>query len=57
MQRIVRNDYIDAALAALFMLLVVAMLAFGLRAALAARRSSVATAREMPYVALGGARS
>jgi carbon starvation protein len=57
MRHIVRNDYVDATLAALFMLLVVAMIAFGLRAALAARRSSVATAREMPYVALAGARS
>ena len=55
MQRIVRNDYIDAALAAAFMLLVLAMLAFGLRAALAARRSHSPTAREMPYVALAGA--
>jgi carbon starvation protein len=57
MQRIVRNDYVDAALAALFMLLVVAMVAFGFRAALAARRSGVATASEMPYVALAGAES
>jgi carbon starvation protein len=57
MQRIVRNDYVDAALAALFMLLVVAMVAFGFRAALAARRCSVATASETPYVALAGAGS
>ncbi|HJT97934.1 MAG TPA: carbon starvation CstA 5TM domain-containing protein, partial [Rhodanobacteraceae bacterium] len=57
MRSIVRNDYIDAALAALFMLLVVAMLGFGLRAALAARRSREATAHEMPYVALAGAGS
>jgi carbon starvation protein len=52
MQRIVRNDYVDAALAAFFMLLVVAMLAFGVKAVFAARRSSTVTAREMPYVAL-----
>jgi carbon starvation protein len=56
MQLVVRNDYVDAALAALFSVLVVAMLAFGLRAALAARRAASATAQEMPYVALAGAR-
>jgi carbon starvation protein len=55
MREIVRNDYIDATLAAIFMLLVAAMLVFGARAALAARRSRVATARETPYVALSGA--
>jgi len=52
MQRIVRNDYVDAALAACFIVLVIAMLAFGLKAALAARRSSTVTARETAYVAL-----
>ena len=57
MQRIVRNDYVDAALAAAFMLLVIAMLGFGVRAALAARRSAAASAREAPYVALAGAGS
>ena len=56
MQRIIRNDYIDATLAAAFMLLVVAMLGFGVRAAFVARRSAAVTAREMPYVALAGAR-
>ena len=56
MQRIIRNDYIDATLAAAFMLLVVAMLGFGVRAALVARRSPAVTARETPYVALAGAR-
>ncbi|HEY6986427.1 MAG TPA: carbon starvation CstA family protein [Rhodanobacteraceae bacterium] len=56
MSAIVRNDFVDAALAAMFMLLVVAMLGFGAKAALAARRSSVPTVREMPYVALAGAR-
>jgi carbon starvation protein len=55
MQRIIRNDYIDATLAAAFMLLVVAMLGFGVRAAFVARRSPAVTAREMPYVALAGA--
>jgi carbon starvation protein len=56
MQAIVRNDRIDAALAGVFMLLVVAMIGFGLRAALAARRSAVPTVHEMPYVALAGAK-
>jgi carbon starvation protein len=53
---VIRNDYVDAALAAAFSILVVVMLGFGLRAALAARRSSAATAHEAPYVALAGAR-
>lgn len=57
MQQIVRNDWIDASLAAAFSLLVVAMLVFGIRAVLAARKSTVATAREAPYVALAGAAS
>ena len=55
MGAIVRNDTIDAVLAAFFLLLVVAMLGFGARAALAARRSTAPTAHEMPYVALAGA--
>ena len=54
MLRIVRNDYVDAALALIFMLLVVAMIGFGLRAAFAARRSTKPTADETPHVALAG---
>jgi len=54
MLRIVRNDYVDAALALIFMLLVVAMIGFGLRAAFAARRSTKPTAHETPHVALAG---
>jgi carbon starvation protein len=54
MHLVIRNDYVDAALAAAFSALVVAMLAFGLRAALAARRSTSSTAQEMPYIALAG---
>ena len=54
MHRILTNDYVDATLAAIFMLLVVAVIAFGLRAALAARRSGAPTAHETPYVALAG---
>ncbi len=54
MHRILTNDYVDATLAAIFMLLVVAVIVFGLRAAVAARRSTIVTAHETPYVALAG---
>jgi carbon starvation protein len=53
MQRIVFNNYLDAALTALFMLLVIAAVAFGVRTMLAARRASRPTANEEPYIALG----
>jgi len=56
MHRIVRNDYVDATLALIFMALVVLVLVFGLRAALAARRSAAPLAQETPYVALSGVR-
>jgi carbon starvation protein len=52
MERIIHNDYLDATLTGLFMLLVVATVLFGLRAALAARRSPVPTSRETPPVPL-----
>jgi carbon starvation protein len=52
MERIIHNDYLDATLTGMFMLLVVATVLFGLRAALAARRSPVSTARETPPVPL-----
>ncbi|MCY1015750.1 carbon starvation CstA family protein [Pyxidicoccus sp. MSG2] len=52
MERIIHNDYLDATLTGLFMLLVVATVLFGLRAALAARRSPVPTDRETPPVPL-----
>jgi len=50
MQRVVRNDYVDASLALLFMAVVVIVLLLGLRAALQARRSAMPTALESPYV-------
>ncbi|MET0226071.1 MAG: carbon starvation CstA family protein [Dokdonella sp.] len=53
MQRIVFNNYLDAALTALFMLLVVAAVVFGVRTMLAARRLSRPSANEEPYVAIG----
>ncbi|HEX2083836.1 MAG TPA: carbon starvation CstA family protein, partial [Xanthomonadaceae bacterium] len=52
MQRIAFNNYLDAALCVLFMAVVLLTLFFGLRAALAARRSSTVTAKETDYVAL-----
>jgi len=55
MQSIVNNDRIDAALAGAFMLLVVAMIGFGLRAALAARRSTAPTAHEAPWISIAEA--
>jgi len=54
MQRVVFNDYVDATLASLFTLVVLAMVGFGLRSALAARKSNQPTAMETPYVALAG---
>ncbi|WP_375766905.1 carbon starvation protein A [Archangium gephyra] len=52
MERVITNDYVDATLTVLFMLLVVATVAFGLRAALAARRSAGPTAQETAPVPL-----
>ncbi|PZQ18745.1 MAG: carbon starvation protein A [Rhodanobacter denitrificans] len=52
MNRIVFNDYVNAGLAATFMTIVVIVVVFGIRAALKARRVSVPTAQETPYVAL-----
>ncbi len=51
MQRIVQNDQVDAALALLFMAVVVLTLLFGARAAWKARRAAQPTALEAPYVA------
>ena len=52
MQRVVFNNRLDAGLCALFMTVVSLTLLFGLRTALAARRSTRATATETPHVAL-----
>lgn len=51
MQRVAFNNYLDAALCGLFAIVVLVTLFFGIRAALAARRSSSPTALETPYVA------
>ena len=57
MQRVITNNYVDATLCGLFMLVVISTLVFGLRAALAASRSDRSTAQETPYVALATVKS
>jgi carbon starvation protein len=53
MERIVFNQYVDAVLCALFLLVVLAVVVFGLIAAIKARRTDQPTAQETPFVALG----
>jgi carbon starvation protein CstA len=48
MQRIIVNDRVDATLAGLFMLVVVAMIVFGIRSGFAAWRTKTPTVRETP---------
>ncbi|ATB51111.1 carbon starvation CstA family protein [Corallococcus macrosporus] len=55
MRRIIGNDYLDAGLTGVFMVLVVATVLFGVRAARAAWRSPAPTARESPAVPLPAA--
>jgi len=55
MQRIVWNNNLDAALTGIFMALVVAAVAFGIRSMLKARASAQPTVNEEPYVALSAA--
>jgi len=52
MQQIVTNNYVDMALTGLFMLLIVAMVAFCLRALVRGWKANHPTAHEEPYVAL-----
>ncbi len=52
MSRVIFNNYLDAGLCALFVAVVVATVFFGLRAAFAARRTNMPTAKETDYVAL-----
>ncbi|SFU79409.1 carbon starvation CstA family protein [Pseudoduganella namucuonensis] len=52
MHQIVFNDYLDASLAGFFMLVVLSVLCFGVRAALAARAAAHPTANESPMVAM-----
>jgi carbon starvation protein len=50
MQRIVFNDYLDAALCGLFMFVVVAVLVYGFRTVMNARATGKPTAKETPFV-------
>jgi carbon starvation protein len=52
MQQIVFNDYLDAALAGFFILVVVSVLVFGIRTALAARANARPSAKESPFQAM-----
>jgi len=52
MSRVVFNDRLDAALCGLFMLVVVSVLVYSVRAALAARAANKPTTSETPYLAL-----
>jgi carbon starvation protein len=52
MRRIVSNNHVDLALTALFMLLIVTMLGFSLRALVKAWHSARPTAHEEPFIAL-----
>ncbi|HEY2623779.1 MAG TPA: carbon starvation CstA family protein [Dyella sp.] len=53
MQRIITNNYVDAALTGIFILLILTMLGFTINAILKAWRVNHPTAHEEPYVALG----
>ncbi|MBU8898639.1 carbon starvation protein A [Corallococcus sp. M34] len=57
MRQVILNDRVDATLTFLFMLLVVATVGFGLRAARAARRLTEPTAQETPSVPAPDVRS
>ena len=52
MERIVFNDYVDAALAGFFMLVVLSVLVFGVRTVLKARAAAVPSTSESPFVAM-----
>jgi carbon starvation protein len=54
MRRVIFNDYIDAALATLFILVVISMLIFGIKTILAARGGGKPSVKETPYEALPG---
>ncbi|MFJ3045153.1 carbon starvation CstA family protein [Herbaspirillum chlorophenolicum] len=52
MRQVIFNDYIDAGLAAMFMLVVVSVLVFGIRTVLKARAANQPSVREAPYESL-----
>ncbi|HEY0490582.1 MAG TPA: carbon starvation CstA family protein [Telluria sp.] len=49
MERIVFNDYLDAGLAMFFMVVVVSVLGYGIRAAMAARANAMPSTKETPF--------
>ena len=49
MQQVIFNDYVDAGLAAMFMLVLISVLVFGIRTVLQARRSGQVSVAETPY--------
>ncbi|MGH8685575.1 MAG: carbon starvation protein A, partial [Nitrosospira sp.] len=49
MQQVIFNDYVNASLAGLFMLVLVSMLIFGVRTVLRARSTGDPTAKEAPF--------
>ena len=51
MERIIFNDYLDAALAGFFMVVVLAVLYYGIRTVIDARKSASPTVKESPFVA------
>ena len=50
MSRIIFNDYLDAALCGFFMIVVLSVLVYGIRTALAANKVNKPTVKETPYV-------
>ena len=52
MERIIFNDYVNASLAGFFIFVVLAVLFYGLRTVMEARKSKNATAKESAYVAM-----
>ncbi|TFW32003.1 carbon starvation CstA family protein [Massilia horti] len=50
MQRVIFNDYVDAALAGFFMFVVVAVLVYGVRTVMQARASGQPSSKETPFV-------
>jgi len=51
MRRIIFNDYVDAGMAGFFMVVVLAVLFYGMRAAMRARADNAPSAQETPFVA------
>ncbi len=49
MQQVIVNDYVNASLAGLFMLVLISMLVFGIRTVLRARGTARSTAKEAPF--------